>query len=300
MGFRTTMAPASRATSAVPSPEASSTTMGTTGYPSMVSGMDRITAATFSASLYAGDTATMHSPAGSRSPRRARSSSKVCTARASTSSRMARSFWSVYDIVRTCRASTTSSPNSPTAMRRSPEPFVPKLNASNSGWYATGAMARRTRATPRTHVMSRFRRLMFRRRYRRTATTSSAAAKMPPTIRSASMVPSGRRFRFEHGLRLGLGFEHGLPLRPRHDVVGDHAVPVLRDLVEHRLDQRVRELVRLEPQVEELGVLRAVVVLLLLEPRVVDVLDRHVEPVGLAGPLDRLGQLHDRELLREL
>jgi len=61
------------------------------------------------------------------------------------------------------------------------------------------------------------------------------------------------------------------PPRPRVDPVGDHAVLVLLHLREHRLDQRLREEMRLQPEIHELRVLRVVVVLLELDARVLDV-----------------------------
>src|SRR3954452_24266172 len=191
---------------------------------------------------------------------------------------------------RTISANRTRSANSSTTISRCPLPFSRlNENASNTGVKITGAAARRISTTPSAHVISRLSRLIERRRYRTNARINRAAPKMPPMIRSVYTVLPGRAL-----------FDGGAPPRRRHDVVGDHAVAVLRDLVEHRLHQRLRQQVRLQPEVEELGVLRVVVVLLLLEPRVVDVLDRDLEPVGLAGALDRLGELHDREGLGEL
>src|SRR5215211_4550085 len=171
-------------------------------------------------------------------------------------------------MLRTISANTIRRPNSSTAISRCPLPFFPKLNRSKSGWNTTGATARMMRLAARTQVIRRFSRLIERRRYRTAARTTSAAAKVPPTIRSASMVlPCGALL-------------HGRPPPGgRHDVVGDHPVPVPRDLVEHRLHQRVREEVRLKAEVEELRVLRVVVVLLLLHPGVLDVVDLDVESV---------------------
>src|SRR5437870_2912503 len=96
-------------------------------------------------------------------------------------------------------------------------------------------------------------------------------AKTAPTIRRASKALSRR------------GRPAGLPPRRRHDVLADHSVLVLLDLLEHRLHEGLRQQVGLEAEVEELRVLRVVVVLLLLEPGVLDVVDGDLQAVLLAG-----------------
>src|SRR5579875_2750127 len=85
---------------------------------------------------------------------------------------------------------------------------------------------------------------------------------------------------------------HGRAQRLRADPV---RVPLGH--LEQGLDERVREQVRLQAQVEQALVHHVVVVLGQLDPRVVDVLDRHV--LG-ARRLDRLGDLLDRHPLRDL
>ena len=65
-----------------------------------------------------------------------------------------------------------------------------------------------------------------------------------------------------------------LPARLRRDRARDDAVLVALDRREHRLHELLAEVVRLEPEVEQLGVDRVVVVLLELDARVREVLDR--------------------------
>ncbi len=95
-----------------------------------------------------------------------------------------------------------------------------------------------------------------------------------------------------------------VPARPAsgggQDVIGDHAVLVPLDHVEHRPDQRLGEQVRSQTELRQLGVRGVVVVLLQLDPGIVQVLDPDVEPDLGAGVAHQLGELDDRELLGEL
>src|ERR687888_2768768 len=113
---------------------------------------------------------------------------------------------------------------------------------------------------------------------------NSDRAKTAPTIRRAIIALSG-------GRRL----RRPAPARLWKDVRLDHAILVSLDRGEHRLDQRLGEKVWLQPEIEELGVLRVVVMLFLLHAWVLHVFELHVEPVLLAGPLHELGELHHRE-----
>src|SRR6478735_11133062 len=91
---------------------------------------------------------------------------------------------------------------------------------------------------------------------------NASAALIGPAMLPAGLCPASRRF-------------CRVPPRQRVDVGLDHAALVTLDRVDHRLDQLLAEQGRLEPEVEQLRVLRVVVVLFLLDPGVVAVLDLH-------------------------
>src|SRR6188472_1852356 len=91
-----------------------------------------------------------------------------------------------------------------------------------------------------------------------------------------------------------------LPLRLRVDRQLDHAAAVALDRLQHRPHQLVAEVAGPQPQVEQLRVDRVVVVLLGLHPRVLEVLDLDLEAELGGRAADQLGELPDRELLREL
>src|SRR5208282_953594 len=120
------------------------------------------------------------------------------------------------------------------------------------------------------------------------------------------------------GFGLGLGFGPALMLRrwrnrPIPDRIADpppvhqrlysvflYSMLEILDLVENRIDQHVRQQARLEPQVDELGVLGVVVVDFGLDARVRDMLDLDAAALVLRRSLDQVGELRDRELLGEL
>ena len=79
-----------------------------------------------------------------------------------------------------------------------------------------------------------------------------------------------------------------------------HPVGVVPNGLQQPVDQRFREEVRLQAEVEELRVLRVVVVLLHLRPGVGDVLDDRLPPQPARALRHLLGQLLHRELLGEL
>src|ERR671918_1974471 len=284
IGSLATRAPASRAAASVPSSLASSTTSGTTGWPSTFSGIAASTEPTLTASLSAGSTTTTRSPAGSATTS---SSGSECVPIHSISSWKSRRTTSVSVVFRRISSSSTTLPKRRTARSRRPPPWR-KLNTLNSGSNNPGAIARSPRPMASAPEMIRFNRVIRRRRYRATAETSSRAAKIPPRIRRAITLRRGRE-------RLS-----GPPPDPGEDPVEDHPVPVSLDRLEHRLHQRLREEVRLEPEVEELRVRGVVVVLLGLYPGIVDPLDHDLEAVLAPGPGHQLRELDDRELLGEL
>src|SRR4051812_23899223 len=69
---------------------------------------------------------------------------------------------------------------------------------------------------------------------------------------------------------------------------------------EHRTDELLTQVMRLEPKLPQLGVRGVVVVLLLLDARVLDVLELDLVAELGSGALRELRQLEDRELLGEL
>ena len=160
IGSSATNAPASRATAAVRSSEPSETTTGTTRYPSTTSGIARMTAATFSASLKAGDTVTSRGPSGSAATR---SQSNRSWPSASTSSRIARSLTSAIDCTRSTRANSTITDTMRTKIRRRSLPG-PKLKVVKIGLKTCGAIASATIRIDRTQEMMRFSRLIWRLR----------------------------------------------------------------------------------------------------------------------------------------
>src|SRR5215213_180820 len=116
---------------------------------------------------------------------------------------------------------------------------------------------------------------------------------------STDMPPLERR-----GLDRGL--VHALPgltLAPvdgRHDNLRIDAVAVLQRDVQERVKQAVAQEVRFEAEVEEARVLGVVVVVILLDARVLDVLHPGLDAELVRGVHHQLGELPDRELLREL
>src|SRR5215204_5053592 len=123
---------------------------------------------------------------------------------------------------------------------------------------------------------------------------------MPATLMcSADMLPLERR-----GLDRGL--VHALPgLAPapvdgRHDNLRVDAVAVLERDVQERVKQAVAQEVWFEAEVEEARVLGVVVMVVLLDARVLDVLHRRLDAELVRGVNNKLGELPDRELLREL
>src|SRR5919106_290286 len=234
IGSLATSAPASRAAASVPSSLASSTTSGTTGWPSTFSGIAASTEPTLTASLSAGSTTTTRSPAGRVSTSSAGSEWVPIHSIRSWKSRRTTSVSVVF---RRINSSSTTLPKRRTAKSRRPPPWR-KLNTLNSGSNRPGAIASSPRPMASAPEMIRFNRVIRRRRYRATAETSSRAAKIPPRIRRAITLRRGRE-------RLS-----GPPPDPGEDPVEDHPVPVSLDRLEHRLHQRLREEVRLE---RELG-----------------------------------------------
>src|ERR671914_2930272 len=99
--------------------------------------------------------------------------------------------------------------------------------------------------------------------------------------------------------RIGLGLTRA-PLGLGGDGARDDAIAMTLDCGEHRAYELLAEIVRLEPQLAQLGVRRVVVVLLLLDARVVEVLDLDLVAELGARPLRELGELEHGELLREL
>src|SRR3954468_812465 len=134
----------------------------------------------------------------------------------------------------------------------------------------------------------------------------------PPGIPKTSLTPSALRLsinvsaaRIElamvaAALRLACRRFRRIPAGLRLDRRLDHAAFVALDRVDDRLDQLLAQQRRLEAEVEELRVDRVVVVLFLLDPGVLDVVDRNPVAEVLAGLLDQLRQPEDRELLGEL
>src|SRR3954468_13945872 len=121
--------------------------------------------------------------------------------------------------------------------------------------------------------------------------TRSSNAVGRPELRSGVRGGGRRQLR---GVRLGLARP---PLRLGRDGTGDHAVAMTLDRGQHRAYELLAEVVRLEPQLAQLGVRRVVVVLLLLHTRVLEVLDLDVVAELRAGTLRELGELEHGELL---
>ncbi len=70
--------------------------------------------------------------------------------------------------------------------------------------------------------------------------------------------------------------------------------------VQERIEQRVRQEVRLQAKVDQLGVLRVVVVLFLLDARIRQVIDGDLEADPGGSGLNEVGELENGELLGEL
>src|SRR6266576_1806553 len=70
--------------------------------------------------------------------------------------------------------------------------------------------------------------------------------------------------------------------------------------VDQRVDERIGEYVRLEPEVAQLGMLRVVIVRFSLDARVGKMIDFHFKTHLSGYCLNGLGQIQDRELLGEL
>ena len=92
----------------------------------------------------------------------------------------------------------------------------------------------------------------------------------------------------------------GTQLHALEDHVAVDLVPMAVDRVEHRVDELLGEVVRLEAELEELRVLGVVVVLLGFLARVRDALDDDLAAEVRGGVADALGELEDGELLGEL
>src|SRR3954451_16223853 len=90
------------------------------------------------------------------------------------------------------------------------------------------------------------------------------------------------------------------PVDARQDQVHVDLVAVLDRDVDERVEQRVAQVVRLQPEVEQRCVRGVVVVLFSLDPRVLERLDLGGDPELLGGVDDEVGELADRELLGEL
>src|SRR5579885_2950237 len=90
------------------------------------------------------------------------------------------------------------------------------------------------------------------------------------------------------------------PIHERLDPVKQHAMLVLVDLVEDRVDQRFRQEMRLEAKVNELGVLGVVVVGFGLDPRVGNMADFDLDALVFARLLDQFGEFGNDELFGEL
>src|ERR671919_743906 len=219
IGSRATRAPASRAAASVRSSLASSTTSGTTGWPSTFSGIAARTDPTLTASLCAGSTTTTRSPAGRVSTSSAGSEWVPIHSIRSWKSRRTTSVSVVF---RRINSSSTTLPKRRTAKSRRPPPWR-KLNTLNSGSNRPGAIASSPSPMASAPEMIRFNRVIRRRRYRATAETSSRAAKIPPRIRRAITLRRGRE-------RLS-----GPPPDPGEDPVEDHPVPVPLDPLDHDL-----------------------------------------------------------------
>src|SRR6476661_7188649 len=131
------------------------------------------------------------------------------------------------------------------------------------------------------------------RRYALIVSAANTSAATRPAVRSGVTGAPSSRGGLSHRRR-------GPPLGARRDHVGDDAVAVALDDAQRRLDQVLGEQRRLQPERRELRVHRVVVVLLELEARVLEVVDRDRDPHLRAGLLDLLGQLGDGERLGEL
>ena len=143
----------------MPSSERSSITIGTTWYPSTSGGIASMTAATFSASLWAGETTTIRFPEGRSA---AASQSNADCPNDSTSCRIPRSLVSTSDCIRISRTNRTPTANNSTAVRRCPLPGS-KLKTSNSGLNSPGAIASRRSTAEISDEMIRLNRLIRRR-----------------------------------------------------------------------------------------------------------------------------------------
>jgi hypothetical protein len=79
-----------------------------------------------------------------------------------------------------------------------------------------------------------------------------------------------------------------------------HAIAVLHCDIYERIKQGIGEQVRLQPQIDQLGVLRVVVMLLGFDTRVGQVIDFHIEAQVFPGNLNFLRQIEHGKLLGEL
>src|SRR6266571_5952651 len=101
------------------------------------------------------------------------------------------------------------------------------------------------------------------------AAVRSPAPNSPPMIRSGTNVLAATIVPAPGSVRDRLWDPGpGPPCGLRHDGLGDDPVLMVLDPGEHGLDQGLRKVVRLQPQVEEGRVLCVVVVVLGLHPRV--------------------------------
>src|SRR5204863_2386673 len=141
-------------------------------------------------------------------------------------------------------------------------------------------------AVPSRLATIRLRRLIRRRSYAWTDMRNRPIPATIPRILTAVMDASSRADRS--------------PTILRKDVIDDHAILETFDRREHRSDECLVQQVRSQTEIQQLRVCGVVVVLLGLDAGVVDRMDRHVHADLCARLLDQLGQLHHRELLREL
>src|SRR6266508_708323 len=167
---------------------------------------------------------------------------------------MLRSFVSAEACARRNRKKST-----PTATSRAKiTPSVPrsKSKVCRTGSNRGGQIASATTTAQSANAMIRLSRLIWRRPYLRTTMTSRPTAARPARILIACM-------------RLAGGWP--VPWPPaiaRQDLVGLDAVDVAFDHAEHRLDERLGQEMRLQPEVQELRVDRVVVVVFHLHARV--------------------------------
>jgi hypothetical protein len=90
------------------------------------------------------------------------------------------------------------------------------------------------------------------------------------------------------------------PVDRRHDQLWTHPITVLHHHAHHRFEQRLAQIVRLQSKVQQARIGGVVVVLFLLDARVRQVIDRHIETELLRRFAHRFGETGDIELLGEL